>query len=211
MVMKKIICLISLLFIWKSGIDSPVHKNVEITKISIINPLSFKVAFQRIHQFEGYYANVKDDKGRETYRGISRRFNPTWIGWSRIDEFKQLNGQIKWNQQIPEVDFWVTDYYLSLWLNEKYDIIKDNDISSYTFEFLIHGTDAKKIIRRTVNKQFPDIYIPFNKVTEYLNYVDKSQYLEDLKKARIQYYHNIVRRDSTQKQFLKHWLSRVNP
>ena len=67
--MKKIICLISLLFIWKSGIDSPVHKNVEITKISIINPLSFKVAFQRIHQFEGYYANVKDDKGREIYRG----------------------------------------------------------------------------------------------------------------------------------------------
>lgn len=201
---------IPLLFIWIPGIDNPIYtKNNEISINSIIKHTSFQIAFQRIHHFEGYYANVKNDHGKETYRGISRRFNPNWYGWSKIDDFKQKNKEIKWNQQINDADFWVTDYYLSLWLNEKYDIIKDSDIASYSFEFLIHGTDAKKIIRRTVNKQFPDIYIPFNKVTEYLNYVEKSQYLEDLKKARFKYYMNIVKRDSTQKSFLKHWLKRI--
>ena len=29
-----------------------------------------------------------DDPGRETYKGISRRFNPDWIGWEMIDQFK---------------------------------------------------------------------------------------------------------------------------
>lgn len=53
---------------------------------------------------EGGYANHPADKGGETYRGISRKANPDWVGWKYIDEVKRtgkgLNGWLsdKWNQ-----------------------------------------------------------------------------------------------------------------
>ena len=33
--------------------------------------------------------NDKDDAGGETYRGISRKYNPTWQGWNMIDQYKK--------------------------------------------------------------------------------------------------------------------------
>lgn len=212
--MKKLICITPLLFIWIPGIDNPIYSE-NSTKIEVKTKLtSFQIAFERIHKFEGFYANVPNDKGQETYRGVSRRYNKNWIGWSRIDEIKQKTGIPKWNQQFPTVDIWVTDYYLSLWLNENFDKIQDSQLAAYIFEFRIHGVHAIKIIKRQVDKQCNCIKInnkmDLNTINA-LNSINSTIFLKDLKKARIQYYHDIVRRDSTQKQFLKHWLSRVNP
>jgi lysozyme family protein len=38
-----------------------------------------------IGEFEGGYANKKTDKGKMTYKGISRRSFPDWPGWKIID------------------------------------------------------------------------------------------------------------------------------
>lgn len=46
---------------------------------------SFKQAFAETSAIEGGYANHPDDRGGETYRGIARRFHPTWPGWARVD------------------------------------------------------------------------------------------------------------------------------
>lgn len=37
---------------------------------------------------EGEYSCHPSDKGRETYRGISRRWHPEWPGWEVIDHIK---------------------------------------------------------------------------------------------------------------------------
>ena len=202
----KYICLVLFLFITTVAKENDLGFN---NSPIVVKPTSFQKAFKRINAFEGYYVNHPLDKGKETYRGISRRYHSNWIGWSRVDNWKQVNGKPKWNQQIEEADLWVTDFYLSLWLHEKYDLINDHEIASYAFEFLIHGTDAKKVIRRITNKQFTKA-ITMKEVPYYLNYVDKAIFLKDLKQARLQYYNNIVKRDSTQSKFIKHWLSRVN-
>lgn len=47
---------------------------------------NFKLAFNFTMQSEGGYVNDPKDLGGETYRGISRRFNPQWSGWSLIDK-----------------------------------------------------------------------------------------------------------------------------
>lgn len=39
--------------------------------------------------FEGGYVNILQDKGGETYRGISRKAHPEWIGWKTIDAIKK--------------------------------------------------------------------------------------------------------------------------
>lgn len=41
-------------------------------------------------KFEGGYANVKGDKGGETYCGISRNANPNWPGWAVLERYKPL-------------------------------------------------------------------------------------------------------------------------
>lgn len=51
----------------------------------------FDRAFLVTMGHEGGYVNDKDDAGGETYRGISRRFHPSWPGWQYIDQAKGMD------------------------------------------------------------------------------------------------------------------------
>lgn len=48
----------------------------------------FNLAALRLASFEGEYSNLSADRGGETYAGISRRWYPTWSGWSIVDAYK---------------------------------------------------------------------------------------------------------------------------
>lgn len=204
----KALLTILLAFLWNSAREADIPEYKAENKIIRTN---FHIAFERIHSFEGYYANAKHDKGGETYRGISRRFNKNWIGWSRIDEFKKKNQPLKWNQQIPPADLWTIDYYVSLWVKEGFDNVKDSTLAAYVFEFRIHGVRAVKIIKEEINYEIPILITSSfeNDEISLLNKVNKEKFLKNLKKRRIQYYKGIVKRDSTQKGFLSHWLKRT--
>lgn len=45
----------------------------------------FKKAIEKISLSEGGYANDLNDSGGETYKGVSRKNWPNWIGWNLID------------------------------------------------------------------------------------------------------------------------------
>lgn len=49
----------------------------------------FDKFYKKLSVAEGGYVNDPDDAGGETYRGISRRANPGWIGWKTIDQIKK--------------------------------------------------------------------------------------------------------------------------
>jgi len=49
----------------------------------------FKQAFDVTMTHEGGYVDDPDDRGGETYRGISRVHHPDWSGWEKIDNHKQ--------------------------------------------------------------------------------------------------------------------------
>lgn len=49
---------------------------------------TFEQALEQVLAYEGGYGNDPDDAGSETYRGISRRFHPSWSGWSIVDGYK---------------------------------------------------------------------------------------------------------------------------
>jgi len=53
----------------------------------------FERAFEKTAAIEGGYVCDPEDAGGETYKGISRRFNPFWKGWVRIDEIKKTGGK----------------------------------------------------------------------------------------------------------------------
>lgn len=49
---------------------------------------SFELAYAVTMSHEGGYCNDSDDVGGETYKGVSRHFNPDWEGWDVIDDHK---------------------------------------------------------------------------------------------------------------------------
>lgn len=50
---------------------------------------NFKIAISKVLMHEGGYVNDPTDNGGETYRGISRKFHPGWVGWSLVDAAKK--------------------------------------------------------------------------------------------------------------------------
>jgi len=50
---------------------------------------NYKSAIGKVLKSEGGYSNDPDDGGGETYKGISRRFWPQWLGWTIIDALKK--------------------------------------------------------------------------------------------------------------------------
>ena len=48
----------------------------------------FLDAYSITMSHEGGYCNDPDDVGGETYKGISRVYNPSWVGWQVIDLLK---------------------------------------------------------------------------------------------------------------------------
>ena len=51
----------------------------------------FDNAYAITMSHEGGYVNDPDDAGGETYKGISRVYNPSWIGWQMIDSYKTFD------------------------------------------------------------------------------------------------------------------------
>ena len=74
---------------------------------------TFDELFEGVIKHEGYYANVKGDKGGETYMGVARKLHPKWEGWKYIDSYKEMHGKIEWNFKldIPELTQLVKDFY----------------------------------------------------------------------------------------------------
>lgn len=50
---------------------------------------NFEDFYYKLSASEGGYVNDPNDAGGETFRGISRRAHPKWIGWTTIDDMKK--------------------------------------------------------------------------------------------------------------------------
>jgi len=72
--------------------------------------MSFKSAFSNLIGIEGGYINDKSDRGKETYRGISRVYHPSWKGWEIIDKYKTAD-RLKDMQKDKELDALVEQFY----------------------------------------------------------------------------------------------------
>ena len=55
----------------------------------------FQIALTELLTYEGGYVNNNSDAGGETFAGISRTFNPNWLGWSVVDELKKTHSNLK--------------------------------------------------------------------------------------------------------------------
>lgn len=202
--MKKIVLLLpGLLLFYNISKESPI----------IIPPPPpqsyFEAAYSNIRKWEGWYVNNPYDKGKVTYAGITKLYNKNWYGWRYIksDSFYT-------NQKFINAEMWVKDYYLDLWIREGFDQIKDKALAVYVFDLRVHS--SRKTVIRLINNVLKELkydnYQVVNKenwIPILFNYTHSGIFIKYLKKRRIKFYENIVKRDSTQRIFLKGWVRRA--
>ena len=89
----------------------------------------FDEEFDKVILAEGGYTNDSDDAGGETYLGISRKNNPKWLGWSKIDEIKKKYGTKNITSRLKK-DETITTFAKHLYKEKYWDVLELDDIPS---------------------------------------------------------------------------------
>ena len=94
----------------------------------------FDAAYRKIMGYEGGYVDDPDDAGGETYRGISRRYHPSWRGWEYIDRLKEEknrgNGAIELLIEHYAREFYRSQFWDPMLLGE----VLDQSIANEMFD-----------------------------------------------------------------------------
>ena len=108
---------------------------------------NFEIAYKRTAKFEGGYVDDPNDRGGETYAGISRRAHPKWAGWATIDGAKKeqnfpknLSSNVVLQQQVRTL--YRNNYWTPIWG----DRIKRQEVANELYDFGVNagvGTSIK--------------------------------------------------------------------
>lgn len=170
----------------------------------------FAAAFAATMKAEGGYVNDPQDPGGETYKGIARKRNSKWDGWTIIDMAKRernfpanldsnaaLQGKIK--------DFYEVNY----WDKVRGDEIENQHVAESIFDFAVNaGTiSSAKLAQITVGAE-PDGTI--GQVTlKKINEDDPRAFLALFALHKIARYINICERRQESKKFFYGWVKRT--
>lgn len=112
----------------------------------------FMTTFKRTDVAEGGWANIPGDSGKETYRGISRFYNPTCPIWPIIDEWKK--GKDFPRNPPKELDAMVIGFYREkYWEPMRLGELIDQDIANFLYDFGMNKTPDMAVshLQRALN------------------------------------------------------------
>jgi hypothetical protein len=170
-------------------------EGIEVPKV--VDKANFVETYNHLRAYEGNYVYHINDKGGETYAGITRRYNPEWYGWKYVDRYPN-----KRHTYVPEAEFWVKDYYLTIWVREGFYLLENQDVANFLFDTRIHLSKRQtiKLLRRM------GITTDESEWAAGLDSLD----VGELRKLRTGYYYRLVSRNPRQKVFIKGWIKRVS-
>lgn len=190
---------------------------------------NFDEAFEKTAAIEGGYVFDPDDAGGETYKGISRRFNPSWKGWDRIDELKRANSRKKKFDKVFEQDGSIQDEVLLFYKEAYWDKFWGNEIPVQEIAEELFDTGVNMGVRRAVGflqeglnllnrnqRNYTDIVEDglFGKNTlkvlmAYLEIDEISYLLKVMNILQGMHYIEYMRKSPTQEKYARGWLKRV--
>ncbi len=177
---------------------------------------SFKSAVLLVLENEGGYALVPGDLGGETYCGISRRYHPSWPGWTVIDNIKNYarEGGVIHNGEVGLVDLELVMrfYREEFWDKIKGDQIKSQVLANQVFDHAVTSGpgDAAKLLQLTVGVKVDGVVGP--KTIEAANAStdrDKRAALKRMFKLRTCFYLEAAEKSLSQEGFLPGWVART--
>lgn len=114
---------------------------------------NFYEALVRTLNFEGGYGDEETDRGKETYRGITRRSNPEWSGWAIVDLLKTNSDFPNCLDRDSILQGEVESFYMSLWNSLRLQQVRSQSLSNAIFDFAVNSgqTCAIKFLQRVLN------------------------------------------------------------
>jgi len=131
--------------------------------------MSFTKAYDETMGNEGGYAFDPTDRGGETYKGISRRYHPSWDGWVIIDAYKPTRDySVLYND--VSLDMMTRNFYeYQFWAKPRFSQIDDiwEDFAEKLFDTGVNvgSGRASKWLQSTLNllnrngTRYPDISV----------------------------------------------------
>ena len=186
---------------------------------------NFDSAYAKTMGFEGGYANDPEDVGKETYKGISRVYNPSWPGWKIVDEKKSDPNFPKCLDTDIIITTSVKSFYkANYWDVNLLDSFTDQDIAEEMFDTGVNlgVSRAATFLQQSLNylnrneNLYPEI-VEDGKIGKktmetlafYLKYDKPIYLLKILNVLQGMHYLNYMKKSPTQEKFARGWFSRV--
>ena len=176
----------------------------------------FRRAFARLDQLEGGWSNKPNDRGKETYRGISRKWFPDWLGWQIIDAAKgrpSFPGNLEGDAELADL---VLGFYLAeFWLRVRADDIADEGVAAALFLFSVNAGrfEAAMALQVALNGLGKPVTADgrMGPVTvSAANSVDGVRLLAAFKAEAERHYRQLAATDPSQAEHLAGWLARLS-
>lgn len=183
----------------------------------------FGLAYNITMKHEGGYVNNPNDRGGETYKGISRKFHPKWFGWRIIDDYKTKPDFPKNLNHIPELQDAIGEFYKSMFWDVFELDKRSQEIANEIFDTAINvgKQKATTMIQSTVNvlnrntNAYPDIKVDgvygsntSKYMDECIKYNGERLVLNVLNAYQVKHYLELMERNPSQEQFIG-WFNRV--
>ena len=182
----------------------------------------FEEEYQKMLAHEGGWIHHPNDRGGETYFGISRVNHPHWSGWTKIDVVKDHNGIP--DESLLDLGDEVKSFYKEKYWNRISGDSLPKILSSSLFDIAVNGgvRKAGRYLQRALNrmnrqgKDWPDI-LEDGKIGPQTLKALKSFYLKRrdysvlafwIETQRAMLYWNIAKADKTQEDFFNGWSKR---
>ncbi len=185
----------------------------------------FYVAYKLTMDNEGGYVNDPDDSGKETYKGISRRYHPNWAGWRKVDHAKEqkdfsivLGG---YSDLESDVRVFYKEQFWNIFLGDE---ISDQSLANELFDTSVNMSPARSIsfLQEALNILNRDEMLYFDIVVDgqfgnrtmialisYFTNDNVSYLVKIMNILQGMYYLRRIRGSPKQEKFARGWLNRV--
>jgi len=185
----------------------------------------FTRAYAVLMAHEGGYSNNPNDRGGETYKGISRVYHPGWQGWPMVDAAKALSGFPACLEGNALLQTLVKSFYKGTFWDHFYCDSLPEELAIEIFEQAVNlgvGRTARHLQKacNALNrnqKLFRDLTVDgaFGRLTlqavvTLVNLNEGHVLLNVLNVLQGGHYLSLMCDDPTQEEFARGWLKRVS-
>jgi lysozyme family protein len=192
-----------------------------------MTPTPFEIVFGKTAKLEGGYSNRADDRGGETYKGISRKNFPNWEGWNIIDNCKadhEFPGVLERYAVLQDLvkKFYKVNFFDKVWGDVIYVLSSDIAIELYDTAVLMGPQFATSCLQSALNllnrsgQLYPDMkedgLLGPDTIKALKTYLDKDSvnilltWMNVMQGTRIV---DLTRKDPSQESNIRGWAARI--
>lgn len=177
----------------------------------------FNRAYYLLEKWEGGYANIKEDAGGETYKGITRKNYPNMSFWKKIDRLKKENVDAAYINRILSnnlsIEIEIKDFYKkNYWDKVEGDNIQNQAFAENLFLLAVNAgiKRAVKVAQTSCGFFDKDIDGKIGPKTKMMFEKAGENEVKLFNEIEINFYKSLAEKKPSNKIFLKGWLKRAN-